>query len=67
MSAAERQEIKQAVKEAMKEAISENSEMLKELFIEVLEDTALLRRMEEGRQTEFISRDDVMELLERKS
>ncbi|MEX0642008.1 MAG: hypothetical protein WD468_04870 [Pirellulales bacterium] len=66
MSAAEQQELKRAVKEAVKEAMVENSEMLKDLLIEVLEDTALLQRIEEGRKSELVNREQVMELLEPK-
>jgi hypothetical protein len=66
MSAAQQQELKQIVKEAVKEVMIENSEMLKDLLVEVLEDAALLRRMEEGRQSELVSRDEIMDLLEPK-
>ena len=66
MSETEQQEIKQAVKEAIKEAMIENSETLKDLLVEVIEDLALLQRMEEGRQTELVSREEIMELLEPK-
>ena len=66
MSATEPQELKQVVKEAIKEVMAENSETLKDLLVEVLEDVALLQRMEEGRQTELVSRAEVMELLEPK-
>ena len=66
MSAAEPQELKQVLKEAIKEVMAENSETLKDLLVEVLEDVALLQRMEEGRQTELVSRAEVMELLEPK-
>jgi hypothetical protein len=66
MSAVEQDELKRVVKEAIKEVMAENSELLKDLLAEVLEDAALLQRMEEGRQTELVSRDQVMELLEPK-
>jgi hypothetical protein len=66
MSTVEQQELKQAVKDALKEVMLENSEMLKDILLEVLEDIALLRRIEEGRQSELINRTDVMDLLERK-
>lgn len=56
-------DLKQLVKEAVKEALVENSEQFKEMIAEVLEDIALLQRMEEGRQTELISEAQVMELL----
>jgi hypothetical protein len=64
MSAAEQEELKRVVKEAVLEALSENSEVLKGLLVGALEDAALLERMEEGRQTEFVGRDEVMRLLE---
>jgi hypothetical protein len=66
MSEIEQAELKQVVKAAIKEVVAENSEMIKELLTEILEDSALLQRMEEGRQSEFVSREDVMDLLEPK-
>ena len=66
MSAAERQELKQIVKEAVKEVMIENSGMMKDLLVEVLDDIALLQRMEEGRKTELVSREQIMEHLEPK-
>ena len=44
----------------------ENSELVKEILAEVLEDVALLQRMEEGRQTERVDREEIMGLLEPK-
>ena len=66
MSTTEREELKQVVKDAIKEIMAEDREALKELLVDVLDDLALLKRMEEGRETELVSRDVVMELLERK-
>jgi hypothetical protein len=59
--------LKQAVKQAIKEVVAENSEAIKEMLAEMLEDAALLRRMEEGKTSEFVSRDEVMGLLEPKN
>jgi hypothetical protein len=67
MSAAKQDELKQVVKEAIKELITENRESLKDLLVEALDDLALLERMEEGRETELVSRDEITELLERKN
>ncbi len=67
MSAVEKEELKQVVKSAIKEVMAENSELLKDLLVEVLEDFELLQRMDEGRHTEFVHRDEVMELLEPKN
>ena len=66
MSAVEQPDLKQVVKEAIKEVMIENSDMLKDLLVEILEDSALLQRMEEGRQTELVSREEIMDLLEPK-
>ena len=66
MSTIEQQELKLVVKEAIKEMLVENSEMLKELVVETLEEIAMVQRMEEARQTEFVGRDAIMEMLEPK-
>lgn len=66
MSDIEQAELKQVVKDAIKEALAENSEVLKDMIAEIVEDSALLERMMEGRATEFVSRDEVMALLEPK-
>lgn len=66
MTAAEQHELKQAIKDAFAEAVRENSDIVKEILVEVLEDIALLQRMEEGRQSELVGRDEIMELLEPK-
>jgi hypothetical protein len=64
MSEVEQAELKQVVKDAIREAFAENSDIIKELLAEMMEDVALLQRMEEGRKTEFVDRDEVMKLLE---
>jgi hypothetical protein len=66
MSSVEQQELKQAIKDAIKEVVLENSEIVKDILVEVLEDLALLQRMQEGQQTELVGRDEIMELLEPK-
>jgi hypothetical protein len=66
MSSVEQQELKQAIKDAIREVVIENREIVKDILVEVLEDVALLQRMEEGRQTELIGRDEIMGLLEPK-
>lgn len=66
MSTAEQTELKQFLKEAIKEAFAENSEALKDLLYDVLADLALLQRMEEGRKTDLVDRNDIMALLEPK-
>ena len=66
MSTAEQENLKQVVKDAIREAFTENREMVKELLAEVVEDIALLQRMEEGHDTDLVSRDQIMQLLEPK-
>jgi hypothetical protein len=66
MSTLEQHDFKQLVKEAVKEVMLENSDLIKDLLVDALEEIALLQRIEEGRQTEFVSRDEVMEILEQK-
>jgi hypothetical protein len=66
MSLVEQHELKQAIKDAIKEVMLENREIVKDILVEVLEDAALLQRMEEGRQTELVGREEIMELLEPK-
>jgi hypothetical protein len=66
MSTAEQENLKQVVKDAIREAFTENREMVKELLAEVVDDIALLQRMEEGRDTDLVSREQVMQLLEPK-
>jgi histone H3/H4 len=67
MSEVEHAELKQVVKAAIKEALVENQDLIKEVLAELMEDAALLERMEEGRKTEFVSRDEIMDLLEPRS
>jgi hypothetical protein len=64
MSEVEQAELKQVVKDAIREAFAENSDVIKEFLSEMMEDVALLQRMEEGRKSELVSRDEVMNLLE---
>jgi hypothetical protein len=66
MPSVDQQNLKQIVKEAIQEVLVENRELVKDLLVEVAEDIALLQRIEEGRETELVSRDQVMDLLEPK-
>jgi hypothetical protein len=66
MSSVEQHELKQAIKDAIKEVMLENREVVKDILVEVLEDLTLLQRMEEGRQTELVGREEIMEVLEPK-
>jgi hypothetical protein len=67
MSEVEEAELKQVVKQAIKEVFAENSDAIKDILVELLEDAALLQRMEEGRATGFVGRDEIVGLLEPKN
>jgi hypothetical protein len=56
--------IKQLFKEALVEVIEERKEVFYELLTEVLEDIALVRAIQEGEDTEPVSKDEVLKILE---
>lgn len=58
-----REALKQAMKEALAETLSEQRDLFRDVFAEVLEDVALVEAIEEGRQTEMVSRERVFEVL----
>jgi len=57
-------QLKDVVKEALVEIMQERRDLLRDLFEEALEDLALARAMEEGRQTAIIGRHEVFSILE---
>ena len=59
--------LKQAMKDALAETLSEQRDLFREVFIEALEDLALIEAVEEGRQTEKVDRAEVFAVLEGRS
>ena len=59
--------MKQALKEALAETLHEQRDLLHEVFAEVLEDFAFAEAIREGRQTERVERDEVYDVLERRT
>ena len=57
--------IKALFKEALVEVIEENQELVSSILIEALEDIALSRAIEEGEQSETVSRDEIFKVLSR--
>jgi hypothetical protein len=55
--------IKAAVKEALQEALPAQRELLREIFVEALEDFALERAIREGKRSKPISRKKIDGLL----
>lgn len=51
--------LKAAHQEALIELLRERRSEVRELIEEVIEDVGLLRAMEEGEQTEFVSREEI--------
>ena len=58
------EKMKRVLKEALAETLHEQSELLHEVFAEVLEDFALAEAIREGRQTDRMDRDEVFDALE---
>ena len=56
--------LKKTLKEALSEALHEERELFHDLFLEVLEDFALGVAIREGLETDPISRDGVLSVLE---
>ena len=55
--------LKQACKEAVVEVLSEHGELLRNVFLEAIEDFALARAIREGQQSEACSRDEIVDVL----
>ncbi len=56
--------IKQLLKEALVEVLEERKDLLYELLAEVMEDIALVHAIQEGENTEPVSKQEVVKLLE---
>ncbi len=58
------QEIKQLLEEVIFKLFTEKREIFKEIVEEVIEDIALSKAIEEGRKNEFVSKDEIMDIIE---
>ena len=56
--------LKEILKNALIEVFEERKSLFYELFVEALEDIALIRAIKEGEATESVSRDEVFSILE---
>jgi hypothetical protein len=59
----EEERIKTIFKQALLELFSEERDLFSELFSEVMEDIALTRAIQEGEETESVTRDEVFNIL----
>ncbi|MEA2082740.1 MAG: hypothetical protein U9O82_00545 [Thermodesulfobacteriota bacterium] len=58
--------IKDLFKQAIIEAIEEKKEVVHDLLVEVMEDIAMVRAIQDGENSGPISRDDIFQILEGK-
>jgi hypothetical protein len=61
------QGLKRTLKEALVEALHEQRELLQEVFVEVLEDFAMVEAIRAGKRTRRASRTDVLRALRGRS
>src|SRR6266850_2332003 len=57
--------LKEALKSAIVEILEERKDLVRDLLEEALEDIALARAIEEGEQSQLVTRDEVFDALER--
>ena len=55
--------IKNLFKQAIIEAIEEKRDVVHDLFMEALEDIAMVRAIEEGESTDSVARDEIFNIL----
>jgi spore coat polysaccharide biosynthesis protein SpsF (cytidylyltransferase family) len=58
--------IKNLFKQAIIEAIEEKKDVVHDLFMEAMEDIALVRAIEEGESSDNVSRDEIFDILDGK-
>jgi len=56
--------LRRLFKEAFVETLEERKDLFYNLFVEVIEDIALVRAIQEGENTEPVSRQEIFKLLE---
>jgi len=55
--------IKNLFKQAIIEAIEEKKDVVQDLFMEAMEDIAMVRAIEEGESSDNVSRDEIFDIL----
>lgn len=60
---ANKDELKELVKSAIVEVLEERSDLLRDIIEEAFEEIALAQAIEEGQQTEIVSKDQVLNIL----
>ncbi|MGI0479482.1 hypothetical protein ACN4EE_01695 [Geminocystis sp. CENA526] len=62
----ETNQLKKTLKEVILEILYENKQEFSDLIMEILEDIALSKAMEEGEKTELVDRESIFNILEEK-
>ena len=60
-------ELKQLIKSAISEVLQEQKEVFTDIIIEAMEDIALVKAIEEGENTEPVSREAIFKILSQQS
>jgi DNA-binding protein YbaB len=55
--------IKKIVKESIVETLKENKELIHDLFVEAMEDVAMIEAIKEGRKSKLVSEDEISKIL----
>ena len=63
----DKNQLKEVFKQAFAELLQERRDLLYDVFTEVLEDIALANAIQEGEETEIVSREQVFKILESES
>lgn len=59
--------LKEIFKQAIIEAMEEKKDVVHDLLVEAMEDLAMIQAIEKGEETEIVSRDEVLSILEDKA
>ena len=59
-----KRKLKQLLEEIIFKLFTEKREIFKKIIEEIIEDIALSKAIEEGRKNEFVSKDEIMDIIE---
>jgi len=59
-----RKQNKELIKASLMELMTENKDFFKEIFSEIIEDAGMINAIIEGRNNEFVSEKDIMDIIE---
>lgn len=59
-----RKQNKELIKASLMELMTENKDFFKEIFSEIIEDAGMINAIIEGRNNEFVSEKNIMDIIE---